>query len=120
MSGTNERVRRWRLCPPPARLCGAAAAVLVLAAAPGAARALDCTMGEVVWTASESAPSDGIKADGRVLPIRNHPGLFSLIGNKFGGDGRMTFALPDLTDTPPAERGLTPVVCNRGLHPRAP
>jgi len=34
--------------------------------------------------------------DGSVLPIAQNETLYSLIGNTFGGDGRTTFALPDL------------------------
>ena len=37
-----------------------------------------------------------LPADGRLLPIANNTALFSLYGTTFGGDGRTTFALPDL------------------------
>lgn len=33
---------------------------------------------------------------GQILNVAQNQALFSLIGNKFGGDGRTTFALPDL------------------------
>lgn len=34
--------------------------------------------------------------DGSMLPVREHQALFSLLGSRFGGDGKKTFALPDL------------------------
>lgn len=34
--------------------------------------------------------------DGQLLPISSNSSLFSLIGTNYGGDGRTTFALPDL------------------------
>ena len=40
--------------------------------------------------------------DGQILPINQNQSLFSLLGTTFGGDGRTTFALPEL-------RGRTPV-----------
>jgi microcystin-dependent protein len=37
-----------------------------------------------------------LPADGRVLPIASNTTLFSVLGTTYGGDGRSTFALPDL------------------------
>lgn len=34
--------------------------------------------------------------DGRILQIRQYSALFSLLSNRFGGDGTTTFAIPDL------------------------
>ncbi|PKM39733.1 MAG: phage tail protein [Firmicutes bacterium HGW-Firmicutes-8] len=39
--------------------------------------------------------------DGRLLPINAYSALFSLIGNKYGGDGQTNFALPNLKGTEP-------------------
>ncbi len=39
--------------------------------------------------------------DGRLLPINGNDALFSLIGNKYGGDGQTNFALPNLKGTEP-------------------
>ncbi len=41
-------------------------------------------------------PRGWSKADGRLLPIANYTALFSLLGTIYGGDGRTTFALPNL------------------------
>ena len=40
--------------------------------------------------------------DGQILPINQNQSLFSLLGTTYGGDGRTSFALPDL-------RGRTPI-----------
>jgi microcystin-dependent protein len=34
--------------------------------------------------------------DGQLLPISQNTALFSLLGTNYGGDGKSTFALPDL------------------------
>lgn len=34
--------------------------------------------------------------DGTLLPISQHTALFSLLGNRYGGDGRSNFGLPNL------------------------
>ncbi len=39
--------------------------------------------------------------NGQQLSIQEHRDLFAVIGNKFGGDGVNTFALPDLTQAAP-------------------
>jgi microcystin-dependent protein len=40
--------------------------------------------------------------DGQILPINQNQSLYALLGTTYGGDGRTTFALPDL-------RGRTPI-----------
>lgn len=42
------------------------------------------------------APRGWAKCEGQLLPINQHTALFSLLGTTYGGDGRTTFALPDL------------------------
>jgi microcystin-dependent protein len=41
-------------------------------------------------------PRGWLPCDGRLLEIRYHPALFSLIGDGYGGDSQTTFAVPDL------------------------
>lgn len=53
------------------------------------------------------APSGWAQCDGQILPINQNQALFSLVGTTFGGDGRVTFGLPEL-------RGRTPVHPNGG------
>lgn len=42
------------------------------------------------------APRGWATCDGQLLRIADNQALFSLLGTTFGGDGRVTFALPDL------------------------
>ena len=48
------------------------------------------------------APRNWAFCDGQLLPINQNQSLYSLLGTTYGGDGRTTFALPDL-------RGRTPI-----------
>jgi microcystin-dependent protein len=48
------------------------------------------------------APKGWETCEGQLLPISQHTALFSLLGSQFGGDGRTTFALPDLRGKEPA------------------
>lgn len=45
---------------------------------------------------------------GQLLPISQNTTVFSLIGNIYGGDGRTTFALPDLRGRAPIGYGQSP------------
>ena len=59
-------------------------------------------IGEVKMFAGNFAPRGWAKCEGQILPINRYQALFSLLGTTYGGDGRTTFALPDL-------RGKAPV-----------
>ncbi len=56
--------------------------------------------------------------DGQVLPIAQHAALFSLLGTIYGGDGRTTFALPDLRGRAPVHPGRGHGLTNRRLGER--
>ncbi len=43
--------------------------------------------------------------DGQLLPISQNTALFSLLGTTYGGDGRSTFALPNLQGSVPMQTG---------------
>ena len=51
--------------------------------------------------------------DGQLLPISQNTALFSLYGTTYGGDGRTTFALPELRGRVAMHKGGGP-----GLTPR--
>lgn len=53
-------------------------------------------VGEIRAVAFDYAPDGWLPCDGRVLPINQYQALFSLLGNRFGGDPVSTFGLPDL------------------------
>jgi microcystin-dependent protein len=46
--------------------------------------------------------------DGQLLPISQNTALFSLLGTTYGGDGKSTFALPDLQGSAPMHPGQGP------------
>jgi microcystin-dependent protein len=47
------------------------------------------------------APRGWAFCDGQILPINSNQSLYSLLGTTYGGDGRATFALPDLRSRSP-------------------
>lgn len=53
-------------------------------------------LGQIMCAGFNFAPRGWAFADGRLLPIATNTALFSLLGTTYGGDGRTTFALPDL------------------------
>ncbi len=46
--------------------------------------------------------------NGQLLPISQNTALFSLLGTNYGGDGKSTFALPNLQDSVPLHQGQGP------------
>jgi microcystin-dependent protein len=58
--------------------------------------AMEPLLGEMKWVAFNFAPRGWAKCDGQILPINNYQALFALLGTTYGGDGRTTFALPEL------------------------
>ena len=59
-------------------------------------------LAEIRMVAFNFAPRGWAFCDGQILPISQNQSLFSLLGTTYGGDGRTSFALPDL-------RGRTPI-----------
>jgi len=62
----------------------------------GVAQAQEGFIGEIRIFAGNFAPRSWALCDGQLLPINNYQALFSILGTTYGGDGRTTFALPDL------------------------
>ena len=54
------------------------------------------------------APRGWAWCDGQLLPISQNTALFSLLGTTYGGDGKSTFALPDLQGRAPMHPGQGP------------
>jgi microcystin-dependent protein len=50
-------------------------------------------------------PRGWAMCDGQLLPINQNQSLYSLLGTNFGGDGRTSFALPDLRSRTPMHIG---------------
>ena len=64
-------------------------------------------LGQITIFAGNFAPRAWAFCDGQLLPIAQYTALFSILGTVYGGDGRTTFALPDL-------RGRVPLGPRRG------
>lgn len=57
---------------------------------------MESLLGEIRMFAGNFAPRGWAICDGQLLSIAQHQALFSILGTIYGGDGRTTFALPDL------------------------
>lgn len=58
---------------------------------------MDQFLAEIRMFAGNFAPRGWAFCEGQLLRVSDHSALFSLLGNTYGGDGRSTFALPDLS-----------------------
>ncbi len=47
------------------------------------------------------APTGWAFCDGQIMPLSQNTALFALLGTTYGGDGKSTFALPDLQGNAP-------------------
>jgi microcystin-dependent protein len=74
----------------------------------------DPFVGEIRLFGGNFAPQGWALCDGRLLAIAQNTALFSLLGTNYGGDGRTTFALPDLRGRAPIHMGQ-----GSGLTPRS-
>ena len=72
-------------------------------------------LGEITMFAGNFAPRGWAQCDGQLLAISQNTSLFSLLGTTYGGDGRSTFALPDLRGRIPVHQGQSPGLTNRVL-----
>lgn len=72
----------------------------------------DPYLGEIRTVGFDYAPRGWALCDGSLLEIAPNTALFSLLGTKFGGDGKTTFGLPDLRGRSPVGIGSGP-----GLSP---
>ncbi len=65
----------------------------------------DPFVAEIRMFAFNFAPKGWAFCDGQLLPISQNTALFSLLGTFYGGDGKSTFALPDLQGATPLNQG---------------
>lgn len=65
-------------------------------------------IGEIRMFAGVFAPVDWAFCNGQIISVSENPQLFSLIGTSYGGDGRTTFALPDMRGRIPLSFGQGP------------
>ena len=86
---------------------------------PTAEASADPFLGEVTQFAGHFAPRGWVFAEGQLLNINTHTALFAIMGTTYGGDGRTTFALPDLRCLEPAGTGdsLRYIIAITGTFP---
>ncbi len=65
-------------------------------------------LGEIRMFGFGFAPQGWALCNGQLLPISQNTALFSLLGTTYGGDGRTTFALPDMRSRVPVCQGQGP------------
>lgn len=76
-------------------------------------------IGEVRMFAGNFAPRSWAFCDGQLLAISQNTALFSILGTTYGGDGRTTFALPDLRGRAPVSQGTGPGLSSHRLGSRS-
>lgn len=54
------------------------------------------------------APTGWAMCNGQLMPISQNTALFSLLGTTYGGDGKSTFALPNMQSNAPMQPGQGP------------
>ena len=75
--------------------------------------AQDAYLGELRCVGFNFDPRNWVACEGQLLPISQYTALFSLLGTTYGGDGRTTFALPDLRGRAPMGAGQGEGLSNR-------
>ena len=76
-------------------------------------------IGEIKMFGGNFAPRGFAKCDGQLLSISQNQTLFALLGTIYGGDGRTTFALPELRGRLPIDDGSGPGLTPRPLGQKA-
>jgi microcystin-dependent protein len=74
---------------------------------------------EIKMFAGNFPPSGYATCDGQLLPISQNTALFSLLGTFYGGDGKSTFALPNLQGSAPIGVGQGAGLSDRVLGEQA-
>jgi len=78
----------------------------------------DPFIGQITMFGGNFAPRSWAFCNGQLLAISSNSALFSILGTTYGGDGRSTFALPDLRGRVPMSSGSGPGLSNRRLGSR--
>ncbi|MEM6722096.1 MAG: tail fiber protein [Bacteroidota bacterium] len=75
-------------------------------------------LAQIIMFGGNFAPRGWALCNGQLLPIAQNQALFSLLGTTYGGDGRTTFALPDLRSRSPIHAGRGPGLADIKLGQR--
>jgi len=75
----------------------------------------DPFIGQIQIWGGNFAPRGWAFCNGALLPIAQNTALFAILGTLYGGDGRTTFGLPNLTERAPMHPGRGPGLTERRL-----
>jgi microcystin-dependent protein len=76
---------------------------------------MDPFLGEIRIFAGTFAPNGWFFCQGQLLAIRQYTALYALLGVQYGGDGRTTFALPNLQGSMALGMGMGPGLSSRPI-----
>lgn len=76
-------------------------------------------IGQIMMFAGNFPPRGWAYCNGQLLAISQNTALFSILGTTYGGDGRTTFALPDLRGRVPISLGTGPGLSTRQIGQRS-
>jgi microcystin-dependent protein len=79
----------------------------------------DLYLGEIILFAGNFPPRNTAYCNGQLMSIAENTALFSILGTTYGGDGRTTFALPDLRSRVAVHPGTGPGLSTRKLGQRS-
>jgi microcystin-dependent protein len=71
-------------------------------------------LGEIRATSFEFAPRGWALCAGQLMAISQNQALFAILGTTYGGDGRVTFGLPDLRGRAPMHFSAAHTLGERG------
>lgn len=75
----------------------------------------DAYIGEIRIFAGNFAPYGWALCNGQLMSISQNTALFSIVGAQYGGDGKTTFALPNLMGSAPMNQGQGPGLTSRQM-----
>ena len=76
---------------------------------------MDAFIGTILAFGFQFSPAGWSYCNGEIMSIGQHQALYSLLGIKYGGDGRTTFGLPDFRGRTAVGQGQGPELTNRVL-----
>jgi microcystin-dependent protein len=76
---------------------------------------MEAFIGQILMFGGNFAPRGWALCDGQLLSISSNSALFAILGTTYGGDGRTTFALPDLRGRVAMHNGNGPGLSSRRL-----
>jgi microcystin-dependent protein len=97
---------------------GALASAMLFQPTPAKAQS-EPFVGQLIVVGFSFCPRGWAAADGQLLPVSQNPTLFSLLGTTYGGDGRTTFALPDMRGRAAIHVGSGPGLTPKSLGQKA-